>query len=230
MRSYGQFCPFALAAEVVGERWTPLILRELFCGRTRFNDIHRGIPRISPSLLTKRLKTLEKAGLVEHRRNGRGSEYRLTEAGRQLGPLIEQLAAWGKTWMPATLSRIAADADLIMWDLHRRLDLDRMPAERVVIRFDFADQPKSKRYRWIIANRDGAELCITDPGFEVDLFVTTDSRIITWVWYGDIPLQKAIADGRVRLDGPARLRAAFPSWLKLNELAPIPRRFPLRAA
>lgn len=226
MSGYGQFCPMALAAEIVGERWTPLVLRELFLGARRFNDIHRGVPRISPSLLSQRLKTLEKAGVVARQADG----YTLTEAGAELAPVVEGLAVWGKTWLPATLSRIQADPDLIMWDMHRRLDLSRMPAKRTVIRFDFTDQPKAKRHRWILADRSAAELCITDPGSPVDLFVVTDSRTIVWVWYGDIPLKQAIDDGSILLDGPPRLCAVFPSWLMLNLMAPIPRRKPLAAA
>ena len=231
MSGYGQFCPMALAAEIVGERWTPLILRELYLGARRFNDIQRGVPRISPSLLSQRLKTLEKAGVVVRQRNGSAhTDYILTEAGAALAPVIEGLALWGKTWLPANLSRVQADPDLILWDMHRRLHLSRLPAKRTVIRFDFTDQPKAKRHRWILADRSTAEFCITDPGFAVDLLVTTDSRTIVWVWYGDIPLKRAIANGSVQLDGPSRLCAAFPSWLMLNLLAPIPRRRPLAAA
>lgn len=228
MQSYGQFCPLALACEIVGERWTPLVLRELMGGRRRFNDVQRGVPRMSPTLLTKRLRTLEDAGLLERRRVGRtGTEYLLTEAGRALVPVLEGLAVWGKTWLPGTLSNIEPDPDLILWDLHRRIDLGRLPDSRTVIRFDFTDQPKGKRYRWIMGDSSGVELCIVDPGFESDLFVETDSRTITWVWYGDLPLKRAIADRKIRLSGPRRLRERFPSWLRLNELAPVPRKFPL---
>lgn len=227
MKSYGQFCPLALAAEIVGERWTPLVLRELMCGARRFNDIQRGVPRMSPTLLSQRLKTLEAAGIVARRRGGRvGAEYELTEAGGALAPAIEALSVWGKSWLPASLSGIEPDPDLIMWDMHRRLDSGRMPPERTVIRFAFADQPKPKRYRWLVCDRDAVDLCISDPGFEVDLFVETDSRTITFVWYGDLPLKRAIDDGAIVLDGPRRLRDAFPSWLLLNLLAPVPRRTP----
>lgn len=230
MKSYGQFCPMALACEIVAERWTPLVLRELFCGRTRFNDIQRGLPRMSPALLAKRLKTLEVVGLVERRRIGRSTtEYRLTGAGAELAPVLEGLAVWGKTWLPATLSHIEPDPDLIMWDLHRRIDIGRMPVSRTVICFVFTDQVKSKRYRWIVGDRSGTELCIKDPGHEVDLFVETDSRTMTWVWYGDIPLKQAIVNGDLSLDGPRRLCEEFPSWLRLSELAAVPRKFPLKA-
>jgi DNA-binding HxlR family transcriptional regulator len=228
MKSYGQFCPLALSSEIVGERWTPLILRELMCGSSRFNDIHRGIPRMSPTLLADRLKTLETAGIVERRRSEKViTGYYLTEAGAELAQVIEGLSVWGKTWLPATLSREQADPDLIMWDLHRRIDLNCMPSTRTVIRFDFTDQPKPKRHRWIVGDVSSIDLCITDPGFEVDLFVETDSRTMMWVWYGDIPLKRAIDDGAIMLDGPRRLCEMFPTWLLLNPLAPVPRRSPL---
>ncbi len=227
MKGYGQFCPLALAAEILTERWTPLVLRELILGAKRFNDIHRGVPRMSPSLLSQRLKSLAKAGIVERRRAYAGIEYVLTEAGRELAPLMVGLGKWGKRWFPATLKRGNADPRLILWDLHRRMNLDRMPATRIVIGFEFTDQPKAKRYAWIVGNSDGVELCITDPGLEIDLFVTTDSRTITWVWYGDVPLKQAVADGSIDLHGPPELCRAFPTWLQLSVLASVPRRRPL---
>lgn len=228
MKGYGQFCPLALASEIVGERWTPLVLRELMLGVRRFNDIHRGVPRMSPSLLSKRLRTLENAGIVARRCIGGRTEYGLTEAGTNLAPTLESLAVWSKRWLPATLSDDRADPDLVLWDMHRRMNLDRMPETRTVTEFEFTDQPKSKRLRWIVGDRGGVELCITDPGLEPDLYVVTDSKVVTFVWYGDIPLRRAIRDGRIRLHGPRRLREAFPSWLKLNMLAGIPREKPAR--
>lgn len=222
--NYGQFCPLALASEIVGERWTPLILRELMLGARRFNDIHRGVPRISPSLLTQRLRTLERAGIIQRRQTENHARYQLTEAGEALLPTIQGLAVWGKRWLPATLSEDRADPDLVMWDMHRRMALDRMPKGQTVIEFDFTDQPKTRRWRWLVCTHDDAALCITDPGLETDLYVSTDSRTITWVWYGDIPIRRAIADGTIRLHGPSRLCRGFPNWLKRSLLADIPRR------
>jgi DNA-binding HxlR family transcriptional regulator len=230
MKGYGQFCPLALASEIVGERWTPLVLREVMLGARRFNDIHRGVPRMSPALLSRRLKTLENAGIIGRQRNGGRIEYEMTEAGENLTPAIVALAEWGKRWLPATLSRERADPDLIMWDIYRRIECSRMPGQRTVIRFDFEDQPKAKRLRWLVGNSAGVEFCITDPGFEVDLFVSTDSRTITLVWYGDIPLKRALAEGTIELHGPRDLCRAFPSWLPLNLLASVPRRQPVRIA
>jgi DNA-binding MarR family transcriptional regulator len=199
-------------------------------GASRYNEILRGVPRMSPALLAKRLRTLEKAGIVERFRDGRRTRYVLTEAGRNLAPAVEALAVWGKTWLPATLSRDQADTDLVMWDMARRINLERVPETRTVLRFEFVDQTKDKRRRWIVGDRSGVELCIVDPGFEVDLYLTTDSRTMVWVWLGDLPLKNAIADGRIQLDGPQALRKAFPSWLVLSALSTIPRRQPLRAA
>lgn len=228
MKGYGQFCPLALATEIVGERWTPLVLRELLLGSRRFNDIHRGLPRMSPALLAKRLRTLEEAGIVARGVTPTGgARYEPTEAGLALAPAIESLSLWGKTWLPATLSDENADPDLVMWDLHRSIDPAVLPSERTVIRFDFTDQPKVRRCRWLVGDASAVELCVTEPGFEIDLLVTTDSRTITWVWYGDIPLKEALGDGRIQLDGPRRLCDAFPSWMPLSMLASVPRKHPL---
>ena len=229
MKSYGQYCPLAIASEVLGERWTLLVPRELILGSTRFNAIHRGVPRMSPSLLSTRLKMLEWAGIIQRIPNGDHVEYQLTEAGAALAPAVESLAVWSREWLPATLSEARADPDLVMWDMHRRLDRDKLPSERTVIQFEFDDQPDIKRLRWIITDRSTVDLCITDPGFDVDLYVTASSRTITLVWYGDLPLNQAIRGGLIRLHGPAALCAAFPSWLQLSLIAGIPRKRPASA-
>jgi DNA-binding HxlR family transcriptional regulator len=224
MEGYGQFCPLALSAEVVGERWTPLVVREMMMGARHFNDIHRGVPRMSPSLLSRRLKTLQDARIVERVRKDRRIEYHLTEAGHALVPVIEALAVWGKTWLPSTLSAERADPDLILWDMHRRMATDRMPAHRIVIQFDFTDQQPEKRLRWLIGEHGAIDMCITNPGLEVDLFVETDSQTVTLVWYGDMALRHALEGGQIELHGPRNLCDAFPSWIKLNVLAEVQRR------
>jgi DNA-binding HxlR family transcriptional regulator len=223
MKGYAQFCPLALASEIVGERWTPLVLRELLLGAHHFNDIRRGVPRMSPSLLSLRLRRLEQAGIIA-RRTGARTEYVLTDAGVELMPTIEGLAHWGKCWLPATLSDDNADPDLVMWDMHRRINLDRLPHARTVIRFEFTDQPQAKRLRWIVGASDGVELCITDPGLEIDLFVVTDSHTVTLVWYGDFALSRAINEGAVELHGPRHLCDAFPTWLQLSRVAHVARK------
>ena len=224
MQGYGQYCPLALASEVLAERWTLLVLRELMLGARHFNDIHRGVPRMSPSLLTRRLRSLERAEVVERQRVGRRIEYRLTDAGQALRPVIESLAVWGKSWLPATLSEERADPDLIIWDMHRRMNTDLLPAGRTVIRFVLVDQPEATRRRWLVCERSGVDVCVNDPGHSVDLEVESDSRTLVRVWYGDLPLERALDDGRIELHGPRVLCAAFPSWLQLNVLAQVPRR------
>jgi DNA-binding HxlR family transcriptional regulator len=224
MKGYGQFCPMALAAEIVGERWTLLVLRELMKGATRFNEIHRGVPRMSPTLLVKRLRTLEGAGIVTRASEGDEIAYGLSEAGENLLPVVESLAGWGKAWLPARLSDDNADPDLLMWDLHRSMDCTQMPQAQIVIRFDFEDQPRARRWRWVLGSSEGAQLCITDPGLEVDLFVTTDCVTMVRIWHGDTQLQQAIDAGAVTLDGPPRLRSAFPRWIRPSSLADVPRR------
>ena len=224
MPGYGQYCPLALASEILAERWTLLVLRELMLGAHHFNDIHRGIPRMSPSLLTRRLRTLERTEIIERKRVGRRIEYRPTEAGRALMPIVESLAVWGKSWLPATLSQDRSDPDLILWDMHRRMNTELLPDGRTVIRFVLVDQPAERRSRWLVCERTGVDVCLSDPGHDVDLDVESDSRTLIWVWYGDLPLSRALDDGRIELYGPRALCAAFPSWLQLNVLAEVPRR------
>ena len=147
MKGYGQFCPVAKAAEIVAERWTPLVLRELLCGSRRFNDLHRGVPLMSRTLLAGRLERLEDAGIVRSatRARGRGREYHLTAAGEELRPLIECLGEWGQRWARAQVGRGDLDPGLLMWDIHRRVNLEALPPERVVVRFDFRGVPATVR-------------------------------------------------------------------------------------
>ncbi len=227
MKPYGQFCPMALAAEIVAERWTLLVIREIAFGSTRYNDIQRGVPRMSSALLSRRLRTLEQAGMIDRTSTG---GYELSKAGAALIPVIDALAVWGKTWLPATLSDLRWDPDLVMWDMHRRMNLELLPEEQTTVQFTFTDQPKAKRNRWIICDRSGAELCTVEPANEVNLYVTTDSRTITGVWYGDLSLTSAMKTKTFQIDGPPRLCTAFPSWIKLSRMADVPRRTHMIAA
>jgi DNA-binding HxlR family transcriptional regulator len=223
---YGQFCPVAKAAEILGERWTPLVLRELICGSTRFNELRRGVPLMSPSLLSKRLKTLERAGIIERSPDPRAGsvEYRLTEAGVELRPIIEQLGVWGKRWTRSDLERRELDPGLLMWDIHRRLNTEKVPARRTVVGFEFTDVFDSMRRWWLVVDRGSVDLCLKDPGYPVDLQVTTDLHTLTAVWNGDTPLRGAVATQRILLEGPRELRRAFPSWLALSLFASVGRR------
>ena len=227
---YGQFCPVAKAAEILGERWTPLVLRELICGSTRFSELRRGVPLMSPSLLSKRLKTLERAGVIERRSEAQsgGVEYRLTEAGEELRPVIEQLGVWGKRWTRSGLESGDLDPGLLMWDIHRRVDIGKVPAGRTVVAFELLDVFNSMRRWWLVLDPGGVDLCLKDPGYPVDLKVKTGLRTLTAVWNGDLALKSATASGKLVLDGPRRLVRAFPSWLKLSLFANVDRRLGAR--
>lgn len=221
MRGYGQFCPIAKASEILAERWTPLVLRELVCGSTRFNDIHRGVPLMSRGLLAQRLRGLVDAGLVERRVPGPGQapEYRLTAAGAELRPLIFQLGEWGARWVRSRLDREDLDASLLMWDIRRNARPERFPARRIVVAFRFVDAPRSRRFWWLVSDGREIDLCVLDPGFEVDLHVVAELPALTAVWNGDRGLAAETEAGRIRLQGPRELRERFGDWLGTSPFA-----------
>jgi DNA-binding HxlR family transcriptional regulator len=228
MRGYGQFCPVAKAAEIVAERWTPLVMRELLCGSHRFSDLHRGVPLMSRTLLAERLDRLEDAGIVSSvpRPRGRGREYHLTPAGEELRPLIECLGEWGQRWARARIGRADLDPGLLMWDIHRRVNLEALPPKRVVVRFEFRGVPattRCPRYWWLLLERCEVDLCLREPGFPVDLVVSADLRALTQVWMGDLRLAETVRAGLITLAGPPSLIRAFPSWLALSEFAGVER-------
>lgn len=224
-KGYGQFCPLAKGAEIFAERWTPLVLRELLCGSRRFNELRKGLPRMSPSLLSRRLKELERAGVVL-RREGEdgGTEYRLTEAGEELRGVVEQLGTWGKRWTRSELEREELDPGLLLWDMHRRVLRDALPDRRVTVRFDFTDVEGKMRRWWLVLDRPEVDLCLKDPGHEVDLTVTTDLATLTAVWLGDLELPAAISSRAVLLDGPTDLRRQLPGWFGLSLFAGVERK------
>jgi DNA-binding HxlR family transcriptional regulator len=223
MKGYGQFCPIAKAAEIFAERWTPLVLRELVVGSTHFNDLRRGVPLMSSSLLSQRLKRLEVEGIVERRPapTGRGSEYHLTPAGRELKPLIMMMGDWGARWVRSRLAADDLDVSLLMWDMHRRVRPDHFLPRRVVVAFEFRDVVKARRRWWLVSEGGEVDLCVTDPGYEVDLFILTDLRTMTAVWIGDKRLGQAMASGQLEVHGPHQLRAKFSSWLGLSPFATV---------
>ncbi|MBO3749801.1 helix-turn-helix transcriptional regulator [Streptosporangiaceae bacterium NEAU-GS5] len=213
--TYGQFCPVALGAEVFAERWTPLILRELLHGSHRFNDLHRGLPRISRALLAQRLAALERAGLLERRA---GPEYHLTDAGEALGPVVDALGHWGYRFAATELRAEHLDAGLLMWFIRRRLRTENLPADRTVVRFQFRPPSRPPLF-WLILRQPDTDLCVTDPGLDVDLYVDADLRSMAQVFLGLLSLPAALRDGGVELTGATPLRRAFPSWLGVSPFA-----------
>lgn len=220
MKTYGKFCSVAKALEIIGERWSPLILRELICGSSRYSEIHRGIPRISPALLAKRLHDLERSGVIA--RDADTGVYSLTPAGWELKPLIEQLGVWGQRWVRGQLTDQDYDPDPVMWDLRRRIDLARFPATRTCLQFNILDPSGRMRGYWILGDQSGLELCVTDPGHPVDLYVSTDAKTLVLVWNGDLPLRAMIDEGRIDLHGSVAMMKAFPKFLQLNLFAKVP--------
>jgi DNA-binding HxlR family transcriptional regulator len=212
-----------MAAEILCKRWTVLLLREMICGSTRFNDLRRGVPRMSPALLSQRLKELEAAGVITRERaKGEAGifDYRLTKAGGELGPVIMALGNWGHRWIETELSLEQLDASLLMWDMRRNLNLAPLPARRSVIAFRYTDQPRARRDWWILAEpKSGADLCAVDPGFEVDLYVATDLRTMTAIWMGLDSVAAAKAAGRMALTGDRKLAAGMQAWLGLSHFA-----------
>ena len=162
--TYGQFCPVAMASEVLCSRWTTLVLRELLCGTTRFNDLRRGVPRMSPALLSKRLKELSRAGIVVAAPNDKGvTEYHLSPAGEDLRPVILGMGFWGQRWVESQLSLKNLDPSLLMWDMRRHLNPAPLPAKRCTIQFQYPELPQSKRNWWLVIDSGAVDLCGFDP-------------------------------------------------------------------
>jgi len=226
-RSYNQFCPVAMAAEVLCSRWTVVLLRELLAGSTRFNDLRRGLPRMSPALLSQRLKELEEAGVVARTPvPGEATihEYSLTEAGRELQPLVESFGKWGQRWIPSKLSLDQLDVQLLMWDMRRGLKFDPPPPRRLVIQFQYPDAPKRERGWWLIVEPgQPVDLCSVDPGHDVDLYVTSPLRTMTAIWMGIENVREARESDRLMLTGDRDLIETMERWLGLSPFAPVER-------
>jgi len=221
--SYRQFCPVAMAAEILCTRWTVVLLRELIAGSTRFNDLRRGVPRMSPALLSQRLKDLEAAGILARVSSAseRGAfKYQLTAAGRELRPIVEAFGIWGQRRIEAELSLQHLDVQLLMWDMHRNLNTKPMPERRSVVQFAYPKLPAAQRLWWLLVDpKEGVDLCSVDPGFDVDLYVSVDLRTMTAIWMGLDTVRAAVASRQMMLTGSRQLASAMQSWLGLSPFA-----------
>ena len=221
--SYMQFCPVAMAAEVLCRRWTMVLLRELVAGSSRFNDLRRGVPRMSPALLSRRLKELEAAGVVRRVASMREpgvSEYQLTEAGQDLRGVVEAIGFWGQRWVESEPSLQNLDVSLLMWDMRRNLDTTPMPRRRSVIQFRYPELPAAKRSYWLVIEPcEAVDLCSVDMGFDVDLYVTTDLRTMTAIWMGVDTVTAATAQGRMVQTGDRQFATQMQTWLGLSPFA-----------
>ncbi len=219
---YHQFCPVAMASEVLCKRWTVVLLRELLAGSTRFNDLRKGVPRMSPALLFTRLKELERAGILERRAtpDRKVFEYVLTEAGRDLQSVVMGIGIWGQRWVEAQVSLKNLDPSLLMWDMRRSLDPTPMPDQKCVIQFLYPELPKARRNYWMIVDPpEDVDLCSVDPGFDIDLYVTTDLKTMTAIWMGVAKVKQEVDSGSLVLTGNSNLARCMQTWLGLSPFA-----------
>lgn len=219
--SYGQFCPVAMAAEIICSRWTALVVRELLCGSTRFNDLRRGLPLMSPTLLSKRLKQLEEAGVVVAVPTGQAGvvEYKLTEAGEDLRSVVMSIGIWGQRWVESSLSLKNLDPSLLMWDMRRSLNPTPLPPRRCTISFEYPELEAAKRSWWLVIDGGKVDLCSVNPGFAVDLYVRGSLRSMTAVWMGLSTVQKEIEGGQIELIGDRAIARSMQQWLGLSVFA-----------
>lgn len=223
-RGYGQYCPLALAAELLCERWTLLVVSRLVDGCRRFNEIHRGVPKISPSLLKQRLDLLERSGVCYRSPlpKGRGHEYLLTEAGKELDPIIMSLAVWGQRWA-RDMEHEDLDPVFLAWSMHTRMNVGVMPKTRTVLEFEFCGTHAECRYFWLVVDDGHVDMCLKNPGHDIDLVIRADIRRFVEAWRGFRDMRAEIASGRITVEGPADYRRALPDWLLMSSLAPFER-------
>jgi len=226
--SYGQYCPLALAAELLCRRWTILIISRLIDGCSTFGEIHKGLPRISPSLLSTRLTELQHAGIVSRKRKGTGRyTYEVTQAGRDLEGIINSMAVWGQHW---ARDNDLQDLDLgfLAWSMTLRIDSDRMPPGRTVLQFEFSGAPTDFRRFWLVNDDGKVDMCLKHPGYETDLTIRADLRVFVETWRGFRNMGAEIKASRIRLTGRSDLKKAFPDWLMLSMFAHVERKAPGR--
>ncbi|GAB3441212.1 helix-turn-helix domain-containing protein [Phycicoccus ginsengisoli] len=218
MTSYGQFCPVAKAMEVLDERWTLLVVRELLMGSTHFNELRRGVPKMSPALLSKRLRSLERAGIVTRSVRGQRVVYELTECGRELELVVNTLGQWGLRWI-GDLGEEDYDPHLLLWDVRRSIPVDRWPRSRTVLRISFDDVAGPVSHWWLVVANGEVDLCDYDPGHEVTASLETSLRTLTRIWRGEVVWPQALRSGDVVVAGPAAVRREVPEWLGYSLLA-----------
>ncbi|HSO27621.1 MAG TPA: helix-turn-helix domain-containing protein [Anaerolineales bacterium] len=224
MNKYGQYCPVAMATEILGDRWTLLIVRDLLTGVRHFNDLERGLPGISRSLLAERLQRLETTGVLEKHSHGRGrkTEYRLTPAGQDLRAVIQALMVWGADWAFGDPSEEQLDPILLMWWMRNRVCHERLPQDRVVIQFAFRHR-KTETY-WLVLTREDASVCLTYPGYEPDVYVTAELAVFLQIWLGRFDYEEACTAGNVHVEAfPPSLAHEFPTWFAWSPAAPAVR-------
>ena len=223
MDRYCQFCPVAKAAEILCEKWVILVLRELMMGSTRFNDFRRGLPKISPTILSRRLKTLEEQGVIARTPTSskRNYEYHLTESGEELRSLILGFGTWGHRWAKNKITNDDLDAGFLLWDMRRRLNTDYFKQNRVVIHIEFTDQKKADRFWWMIVDQNEIDLCFEDTGHEPNIVITTTLPIMTQIWLGYRNVQTAIDKQEIKIVGTYSYVKNITKWLGCSTFAEL---------
>lgn len=229
MYEYGQYCPVARASEILADRWTPLIVRELLAGVRHFNELDRGLPGISRALLVERLRRLERTGVVERRAGSAGhlTEYHLTPAGHELQQVIDVVGGWGARWAFGDPRPSELDPVVLLWWMRRRVRRDQLPPRRIVVQFDFRGA-RSANF-WLILEQTDVSVCLQHPRFEVDLRVNADIAAFYRVWLGRTPLDQALSEGQVRLEGMPTLVRSFPRWFAWSPMAESVRAAPRKS-
>jgi len=219
---YGQFCPVAKTAEVLAERWMPLVVRELLAGSCHFGDLRRGIPLISPATLSQRLQELVDARILDRTRAGgrsRRVQYRLTEAGEELRPIIRAFGVWGQRWAQHQIRKEKIDPQALTWAMHRRLDFSELPADRAVLLFEFPDVEIRLRRFWFVIDHGQVDVCLKNPGHEVDLTLVTSIRTLAMIYLGQVQPDAAVRSGAIVLGGSRALARTFPAWCPRSPFA-----------
>lgn len=220
---YGQFCPIAKATEIIGEKWTLLIIRELLMGGSRFNELQRGLSLISPTILSRRLDSLAEHGLVVKKKipGQRGHEYFPTESCQALLPVIRSLGDWGMVWARSNLTEKDYDVELLMLYLKRSIEPGKLPGRETVIRFNFTDIEQYPEW-WLVSRGDEIDLCVKDPGKDVDVYFTTSVKTMADIWMGDNSYRRAIREGTLKVVGDKTLTRNITDWMKNSVFTDLP--------
>lgn len=221
MNSYGQFCPLAQATQLLCERWTLIIVRELIAGSTRFNQLKKGAPLMSPTLLSTRLKQLAEAGVIDITGSKGSYTYNLTPAGLELRPIVELLGAWGHRWARSNLNNGDLDAGLLMWDMRRTVDPAVFPSHRIVVQFEYPDAPKGARNWWLVTENGEVDLCLNDPGYDVDIVIKCSLKTMTKIWICQQHFSDAVRKGEIKVIGDSKFTNKLQDWLRSSPLAKL---------
>ncbi len=219
MKTYGQFCPLAQATQLLCERWTLIIVRELIAGSTRFSELQKGVPLMSPTLLSTRLKQLVKYGVIEPGGGKGNHSYHLTPAGKELRPVVELLGVWGHRWVRSDLNSGDLDAGLLMWDMRRSVDPSQFPDHRVVVQFEYPDAPEGARNWWLVSEGGEIDLCLNDHGYDIDIMITCTLKVMSAIWICETTFNAAAAKGDVVIRGERKLVNKLQEWLRSSPLS-----------